>query len=98
MVSRSHTPPPPWSDPTYPRISQVRLEHLASQPELREYLAQVALEQTSHNPQQQQQQQQQQQHGVSRDTGSLSNHQQQQALRIQAAAIRQQRARAMPPR
>ncbi|XP_043285051.1 uncharacterized protein [Venturia canescens] len=100
MLSRSRTPPPPWSDSSCPRIQPNRLEHITSQLELREYLAQVALDQTSYNSLVQHQQQQQ---SVPRDSANLSNHQQQarlsqQALRLQSAAVRQQRARAMPPR
>lgn len=104
MISRSHTPPPPWSDststttttPTAPTV-QTRRELLASQPELREYLAQLSLSQNNdrsaghhhhhhhhllhHQP------------TVLRDSSYLSN---QQASREQARA--QQRPRAMPPR
>lgn len=45
MFSRSHTPPPPWSDTTQQsgNIQNTRRDLLASQPELREYLAQLAL-------------------------------------------------------
>ena len=85
MISRSHTPPPPWSDSTV-GIQQARRELLASQPELREYLAQLTLAQGN-------QDQGSHQYQVLRDSASLAN---QQALRKQA--VRTQRARAMPPR
>ena len=42
MLARSHTPPPPWSD-SVPTNQQSRRELLASQPELREYLARQGL-------------------------------------------------------
>ncbi|XP_014479280.1 PREDICTED: uncharacterized protein LOC106746780 isoform X2 [Dinoponera quadriceps] len=102
--SRSHTPPPPWSDsiaitsssssnPT--SSTQLRREFLASQPELREYLAQLTLatsaDRGSHHLHQQQQQQLQQ----SRDPSTCSSNQQ--ILREQQVRA-QQRARAMPPR
>ncbi|XP_032666962.1 uncharacterized protein LOC116842211 [Odontomachus brunneus] len=104
--SRSHTPPPPWSDSititsssssSNPTSSiQARREFLASQPELREYLAQLTLAQSAdrglhHLHQHHQQQQQLQQ---SRDPSCSSN---QQTLREQQVRA-QQRARAMPPR
>ncbi|XP_076291072.1 uncharacterized protein LOC143214218 [Lasioglossum baleicum] len=99
MLSRSHTPPPPWSDSTTTTLSaQTRRELLASQPELREYLAQLSLSQsndrstTGHHHHHQHQQQQQ--GAVLRDSSYLSN---QQASREQQVRT-QQRARAMPPR
>lgn len=46
VISRSHTPPPPWSDSTLNGTNvnsgQSRRDILASQPELREYLSQLA--------------------------------------------------------
>lgn len=88
MMSRSHTPPPPWSDSTTatsnPTSSiQARREFLASQPEFREYLTQLALSDRGSQYQYQQQRQQ------SRDAISIPREQQ---VRVQ------QRARAMPPR
>lgn len=88
MMSRSHTPPPPWSDSTTvmsnPNSSiQARREFLASQPEFREYLTQLALSERGSQYQYQQQRQQ------SRDAISIPREQQ---VRVQ------QRARAMPPR
>ncbi|XP_071633175.1 uncharacterized protein [Temnothorax longispinosus] len=89
MMSRSHTPPPPWSDSTTtsnPTSSiQARRELLASQPEFREYLTQLALSDRGSQYQYQYQQQRQQ----SRDATSIPREQQ---VRVQ------QRARAMPPR
>ncbi|CAL1682105.1 unnamed protein product [Lasius platythorax] len=92
MMSRSHTPPPPWSDSTTTSSStlssnptsniQAHRNLLSSQPELREYLAQLTL--GSHHQHQQQQRQQ------SRDATCS-------ALREQQIRA-QQRARAMPPR
>lgn len=101
MISRSHTPPPPWGDLTTTvitptsNIHQIRRELLASQPELREYLAQLKLsqgfgEQSSHSYQQQQTTS-----NVLRDSSCLSN--QQQVLREQQVRT-QQRSRPMPPR
>lgn len=92
MMSRSHTPPPPWSDSTTTTTSssnptssiQARRELLASQPEFREYLTQLALSERGLQYQYQQQRQQ------SRDAISIPREQQ---VRVQ-----QQRARAMPPR
>lgn len=45
VVSRSHTPPPPWSDTTNQsvNIQNTRRDLLVNQPELREYLARIAL-------------------------------------------------------
>ncbi|XP_012542243.2 uncharacterized protein LOC105840057 [Monomorium pharaonis] len=94
MMSRSHTPPPPWSDSTTTTTTpssnptssiQARRELLASQPELREYLAQLALSDRGSQHQYQQQRQQ------SRDAVCVVPREQQQ-VRVQ------QRARAMPPR
>jgi len=91
MMSRSHTPPPPWSDSTTMSSSnptssiQPRRELLASQPELREYLTQLT--QSDRNSQYQYQYQQQRQQ--SRDTISVPREQQ---VRVQ------QRTRAMPLR
>lgn len=91
MMSRSHTPPPPWSDSTTTSSSsnptssiQARRELLASQPELREYLAQLALSDRGAQYQYQQQRQQ------SRDAVCAAPREQQ--VRVQ------QRTRAMPPR
>ncbi|CAK9799149.1 hypothetical protein ANTQUA_LOCUS1892 [Anthophora quadrimaculata] len=96
MISRSHTPPPPWSDsttttttPAAPSV-QTRRELLASQPELREYLAQLSLAQNNersigHHHYHQ--------GAVLRDNSYLSN---QQISREQVRT--QQRVRAMPPR
>ncbi|XP_011871055.1 PREDICTED: uncharacterized protein LOC105563769 [Vollenhovia emeryi] len=88
MMSRSHTPPPPWSDSTTPVANptssiQARRELLASQPEFREYLTQLALSDRASQYQYQQQRQQ------SRDAISIPREQQ---------ARVQQRTRAMPPR
>lgn len=85
MMSRSHTPPPPWSDSTTNPASniQARRELLASQPEFREYLTQLALSERGSQYQYQQQRQQ------SRDAISIPREQQ---VRVQ------QRTRAMPPR
>jgi len=87
MMSRSHTPPPPWSDSTAssnPTSSiQTRRDLLASQPELREYLTQLTrANRVSHYQQQQRQQ----------SRGATCA-----ALREQQVRA-QQRARAMPPR
>ncbi|KAL6432758.1 hypothetical protein ACFW04_006269 [Cataglyphis niger] len=91
MMSRSHTPPPPWSDSmtapsstssSNPTSSIQHRNLLPSQPELREYLAQLTLD--SHNQHRQQQRQQ------SRDTVCS-------ALREQQIRAHH-RARAMPPR
>ncbi|RLU25750.1 hypothetical protein DMN91_001908 [Ooceraea biroi] len=93
MISRSHTPPPPWSESTTTSSSnpassiQTRREFLASQPELRQYLAQLTLGDRGLHHQHHQQQQQQQQ---SRDVTCS-------ARREQQARV-QQRVRAMPPR
>ncbi|XP_015596647.1 uncharacterized protein LOC107268410 [Cephus cinctus] len=93
VITRSHTPPPPWSDST-PSIQQTRRDLLASQPELREFLTHLRQRaQHINNQPPHQQQQQQPQQGVLRDTTCLSN---QQALRKQAA--RTQRPRAPPVR
>ncbi|XP_017761923.1 PREDICTED: uncharacterized protein LOC108552054 [Eufriesea mexicana] len=95
MISRSHTPPPPWSDsstttstPTTPSV-QTRRELLASQPELRQYLAQLSLSQNNdrsigHHHHHQA--------TVLRDSSYLSNQQGSREVRAQ------QRSRAMPPR
>jgi len=89
MMSRSHTPPPPWSDSTTTSLSnpassiQARRDLLASQPELREYLTQLTrANRVSHYQQQQRQQ----------SRGATCA-----ALREQQVRA-QQRARAMPPR
>lgn len=100
MISRSHTPPPPWSDststatttPTAPSV-QTRRELLASQPELREYLAQLSLSQNNDRPAGHHHHHHHQGTPVLRDSSYLSN---QQASREQART--QQRPRAMPPR
>ncbi|XP_043798262.1 uncharacterized protein LOC122717868 [Apis laboriosa] len=101
MISRSHTPPPPWSDsttstatttPTAPTV-QTRRELLASQPELREYLAQLSLSQNNDRPAGHHHHHHHNQGTVLRDSSYLSN---QQASREQART--QQRPRAMPPR
>ncbi|XP_076671508.1 uncharacterized protein LOC143370365 [Andrena cerasifolii] len=98
MISRSHTPPPPWSDSTTTTAqstftAQARRDLLASQPELREYLAQLSLSQNndrsaghhySHY----------QQGAVLRDSSYLSNQQLSREQQIRT----HQRARAMPPR
>lgn len=44
VISRSHTPPPPWSDSSslVNNGQQSRRDILASQPDLREYLSQLA--------------------------------------------------------
>ncbi|XP_003399276.1 uncharacterized protein LOC117232984 [Bombus vosnesenskii] len=96
MISRSHTPPPPWSDsttatttPTAPNV-QTRRELLASQPELREYLAQLSL---SQNNERSIGHHHHHQGTVLRDSSYLSN---QQVSREQVRT--QQRPRAMPPR
>ncbi|XP_043512608.1 uncharacterized protein LOC122530043 [Frieseomelitta varia] len=98
MISRSHTPPPPWSDsstttttttPTAQNV-HVRRELLASQPELREYLAQLSL---SQNNERSIGHHHHHQGTVLRDSSYLSN---QQISREQVRT--QQRARAMPPR
>ncbi|XP_012278840.1 uncharacterized protein LOC105698826 [Orussus abietinus] len=83
-ISRSHTPPPPWSDSTS-NIHQVRRDLLASQPELREYLNQLAL---AHNVDQGAHHQQ-----LLRDSTSSN---QQPPRKQQPARI--QRTRPMPPR
>ncbi|EFN87909.1 uncharacterized protein LOC105192327 [Harpegnathos saltator] len=103
--SRSHTPPPPWSDSvsiTSPSSlssssnsassTQLRRELLADQPQLREYLAQLTFAQQQHQ-QQQQQQEQLVQLQQSRELSSLPSNQQ--ILREQQVRAR---ARAMPPR
>ncbi|KOX73178.1 hypothetical protein WN51_14666 [Melipona quadrifasciata] len=98
MISRSHTPPPPWSDSTTTTTTttptaqnvHVRRELLASQPELREYLAQLSL---SQNNERSVGHHHHHQGTVLRDSSYLSN---QQISREQVRT--QQRARAMPPR
>ncbi|XP_011055639.1 PREDICTED: uncharacterized protein LOC105146809 isoform X1 [Acromyrmex echinatior] len=87
MTSRSHTPPPPWSDSTTTNqaSSISRRELLASQPELREYLTQLALSDRGLQYQHQQQRQQ------SRDDGYSQS-----VPRVQVRV--QRRARAMPLR
>ncbi|XP_012055928.1 PREDICTED: uncharacterized protein LOC105619006 [Atta cephalotes] len=88
MTSRSHTPPPPWSDSTTTsnQASSIsRRELLASQPELREYLTQLALSDRGLQYQHQQQRQQ------SRDDGYSQS-----VPRVQVRV--QRRARAMPLR
>ncbi|XP_003707812.1 uncharacterized protein LOC100876962 [Megachile rotundata] len=101
MISRSHTPPPPWSDSTTPQTpqtpsGQMRRDLLASQPELREYLAQLSL---SQNNERSIGHHHHYQGAILRDNSSNSNqqtsreqHQQQQQVRVQ------HRSRAMPPR
>ncbi|CAL7935951.1 unnamed protein product [Xylocopa violacea] len=95
MTSRSHTPPPPWSDSTTTMPTaisvQTRRELLASQPELREYLAQLSLSQNNERPTGYQQHHHQ--GAVLRDSSYLSN---KQVTREQVRT--QQRPRAMPPR
>ncbi|KYQ57164.1 hypothetical protein ALC60_03830 [Trachymyrmex zeteki] len=87
MTSRSHTPPPPWSDSTTSnQASNIsRRELLASQPELREYLTQLALSDRGLQHQHQQQRQQ------SRDDVYSQS-----VPRVQVRV--QRRARAMPLR
>ncbi|XP_018402493.1 PREDICTED: uncharacterized protein LOC108779562 [Cyphomyrmex costatus] len=88
MTSRSHTPPPPWSDSTSSsnQASNIsRRELLASQPELREYLTQLALSDRGLQHQHQQQRQQ------SRDDVYSQS-----VPRVQVRV--QRRARAMPLR
>ncbi|KYN10644.1 hypothetical protein ALC57_17249, partial [Trachymyrmex cornetzi] len=88
MTSRSHTPPPPWSDSTMTsnQASSIsRREFLVSQPELREYLTQLALSERGVQHQHQQQRQQ------SRDDGYSQS-----VPRVQVRV--QRRARAMPLR
>ncbi|XP_031850126.1 uncharacterized protein LOC116435084 [Nomia melanderi] len=99
MLSRSHTPPPPWSDSatTTPAAltAQTRRELLATQLELREYFAQLSLSQRNERSGGGHHQHHQQQQGaVLRDSSYLSN---QQASREQQVRT-QQRSRAMPPR
>ncbi|XP_043470449.1 uncharacterized protein LOC122503807 [Leptopilina heterotoma] len=84
MISRSHTPPPPWSDSTV-GIQQARRDLFASQSELTEYLTQLTLVQAN-------QDQVSHQFPLVRHSTTVN----QQALRKQA--MRTQRARAMPPR
>ncbi|XP_076167701.1 uncharacterized protein LOC143146869 isoform X2 [Ptiloglossa arizonensis] len=96
MLTRSHTPPPPWSDSatTTTLSAQTRRELLASQPELREYLAQLSLSQ--HNDRSSgHHQHHHQQASVLRDSSYLSN---QQVPREKQVSRTQKRARAMPPR
>ncbi|KAJ8683531.1 hypothetical protein QAD02_019323 [Eretmocerus hayati] len=93
LLTRSHTPPPPWSDSASLMsngsgsggagsldLRQISQELLANEPELREYLTQLAL------------------HGGAEQALREYHHfvSQQQALRKQAA--RANRTRAMPPR
>ncbi|EFN67953.1 hypothetical protein EAG_10490 [Camponotus floridanus] len=97
MISRSHTPPPPWSDSTTTSSSmlssnptsslQTHRDLLLSQPELREYLAQLTLDSHYQHQHQQHQQQHRQQ---SRDAICS-------ALREQQIRAHH-RARAVPPR
>ncbi|KZC12968.1 PREDICTED: uncharacterized protein LOC107191085 [Dufourea novaeangliae] len=99
MLSRSHTPPPPWSDSTTATTTpmalnaQTRRELLASQPELREYLTQLSHSQNNERSAGHHHHHHQQ-GAVLRDSSYLSN---QQASREQQIRS-QQRARAMPPR
>ncbi|XP_043265121.1 uncharacterized protein LOC122404868 isoform X2 [Colletes gigas] len=98
MLSRSHTPPPPWSDSTTtpPALSaQSRRELLASQPELRDYLAQLSLSQNNERSSSGHHHHNHHQGTVLRDSSYLSN---QQASREQQVRTQQQRTRAMPPR
>ncbi|XP_072757809.1 uncharacterized protein [Anoplolepis gracilipes] len=102
MMSRSHTPPPPWSDSTTISSStlssnsissiQAHRDHLASQPELGEYLAQLRLDSRYQHQHQHQHQHQQQQRQQSRD--AICSALREQQIRVRA----HQRARAMPPR
>ncbi|XP_053982213.1 uncharacterized protein LOC128886579 [Hylaeus anthracinus] len=92
MLSRSHTPPPPWSDSTttpQAMSAQTRRELLASQPELREYLEQLSLSQNNERSSGHHRQ-----GAVLRDS-YLSN---QQTFREQQTRTNQQRTRKMPPR
>lgn len=87
MFSRSHTPPPPWSDSTQSsNIQLTERDTIPSQSELREYLVQLSLE-NRNDPNSQ--------HNLvtMRDTVNLANSHQ--ALRKH---VRQQRLRAMAPR
>ncbi|KAK2584456.1 hypothetical protein KPH14_006832 [Odynerus spinipes] len=94
MISRSHTPPPPWTDSTTNSTSTT-----PSSSVIRTRLAQLTISQNNeHLPfyQVQQQQLHQQQHSgsVHRDGGCLTNQQLHREQQIRA----QQRARPMPPR
>ncbi|XP_034176542.2 uncharacterized protein LOC117602511 isoform X1 [Osmia lignaria lignaria] len=99
MISRSHTPPPPWSDSTTTTTTpsapsgQTRRDLLASQPELREYLAQLSLSQNNERSASGHYHHHYHQGQVLRDSSSISN---QQASREQVRTL--QRPRAMPPR
>ncbi|XP_017878620.1 uncharacterized protein LOC108624086 isoform X2 [Ceratina calcarata] len=98
MITRSHTPPPPWSDTstTTPAMLnvQTRREMLASQPELREHLAQLSLSQSSERPSAGHYRHNHQ-GDVLRDNNYLSN---QQASREQQVRMHQRTRDSMPPR